>query len=391
MADASAPSDDDLLNQYFPAAPAATTTAPSDDQLIDQHFAPDKPKDTTPWLDQPPTPGFTRSSILPIAVNPDIHNLGGIQWDAHGPAQAIAGLISDNSPAQVAARGNITPELAGTLLTGAMGAGIARGGRPFTPVPAPAPIPAVLGEHPNIPGLPLTPAMQGGASAADVATEGALRAKYPSAFKQTDADLGNASTNAVTDVLDTKLNQPTKDILYGTDSKGLFKPDGTIDPVKYSAWLDQVRDPMGVKYGGVKGGPKFTSDELNQLEDVRDVINQKANLDNATQEAKGNKSALLNNLGTNAFQRAIASKPGYGEIIPEIAASVGEGILNHSVLGPSAIAARYAAAKYMGPRVTALNNSAIQDVLSRSTNMAPPTYKPGAVIATPTTVPPPTP
>lgn len=68
------------------------------------------------WLNQPPTPGYERSSVLPIAVNPDIHNLSGLQLDFHGPANALASMIQSNSPEAVAARGNITPDLALSLI-----------------------------------------------------------------------------------------------------------------------------------------------------------------------------------------------------------------------------------------------------------------------------------
>lgn len=75
------------------------------------------------YLNQPPAPGFTRSSLLPIAVNPDIHSMAGIQFDPRGPINALTGLIQSNSPQAVAQRGNITPEMAMTLLGGAASGG----------------------------------------------------------------------------------------------------------------------------------------------------------------------------------------------------------------------------------------------------------------------------
>ena len=70
----------------------------------------------TNWMNQPPTPGFNRSSILPIAVNPDVKGLGGLQLDFHGPVNAMANMFEQNSPQAVAARGNITPDMALTLM-----------------------------------------------------------------------------------------------------------------------------------------------------------------------------------------------------------------------------------------------------------------------------------
>lgn len=75
------------------------------------------------YLNQPPAPGFTRSSVLPIAVNPDIHNLSGIQFDPRGPINSLTNLLQSNSPQAVAQRGNITPEMAMTLLGGAASGG----------------------------------------------------------------------------------------------------------------------------------------------------------------------------------------------------------------------------------------------------------------------------
>lgn len=89
-------------------------------------------QDVHDYLNQPVTPGFQRSTVLPIAVNPDIHNMGGVQFDPRGPINGLLNLIGDNSPAAVAQRGNITPEMALALLGSKAGNPLSRN-MPITP------------------------------------------------------------------------------------------------------------------------------------------------------------------------------------------------------------------------------------------------------------------